>query len=86
MAGRKTVEERIALIDAKIAKKREEIAALETQKHKLQNPVTMKSVMDKAKKATKIKINTITSCKIHVDPIACLISSPTNTKYFSISF
>ena len=37
MAGRKTVEERIALIDAKIAKKREEIAALETQKHKLQN-------------------------------------------------
>ena len=51
MAGRKTVEERIALIDAKIAKKREEIAALETQTHKLQNPVTMKSVMDKAKKA-----------------------------------
>ena len=51
MAGRKTVEERIALIDAKIAKKREEIAALETQKHKLQNPVTMTSVMDKAKKA-----------------------------------
>ena len=51
MAGRKTVEERIALIDAKIAKKREEIAALETQKHKLQNPVTMKSVMDTAKKA-----------------------------------
>ncbi len=51
MAGRKTVEERIALIDAKIAKKREEIAALETQKHKLQNPVTMKSVIDKAKKA-----------------------------------
>ena len=51
MAGRKTVEERIALIDAKIAKKREEIAALETQKHKLQNPVTMKSVMDNAKKA-----------------------------------
>lgn len=51
MAGRKTVEERIALIDAKIAKKREEIAALETQKHRLQNPVTMKSVMDKAKKA-----------------------------------
>ncbi|RKI67052.1 hypothetical protein D7V91_10735 [bacterium 1xD42-67] len=51
MAGRKTVEERIVLIDAKIAKKREEIAALEMQKHKLQNPVTMKSVMDKAKKA-----------------------------------
>lgn len=51
MAGRRTVEERIALIDAKIAKKKEEIAALEAQKHKLQNPVTMKSVMDKAKKA-----------------------------------
>ena len=51
MAGRKTVEERIALKNTKIAKKREEIAALETQKHKLQNPVTMKSVMDKAKKA-----------------------------------
>ena len=51
MAGRKTVEERIALIDAKIAKKREEIAALDTKKNKLQNPVTMNSVMDKAKKA-----------------------------------
>ena len=51
MAGRKTVEERIAKKKTKIAKKREEIAALETQKHKLQNPVTMKSVMDKAKKA-----------------------------------
>ena len=41
--------------------------------------------MDKAKKATKIKINTITSCKIHVDPIACLISSPTNTKYEGVN-
>lgn len=51
MAGRKTVDERIALIDAKIAKKQSEIDALEVQKNKLLHPVTMKSVMDKAKAA-----------------------------------
>lgn len=51
MAGRKTVDERIATIDAKITKKQEEIAALEMQKQRLLHPVTMKSVIDKAKKS-----------------------------------
>lgn len=48
MAAR-TVEERIAIIDEKIAKKKAEIEALETQKQKLLHPVTMKTVMEKAK-------------------------------------
>lgn len=51
MAGRRTIEERIALIDEKIAKKKKEIDVLDAQKQKLLHPVTMKSVMDKAKKA-----------------------------------
>lgn len=50
MAAR-TAEERIALIDAKIAKKKEEIKALEAQKQKILHPVTMRSVMEKAKVA-----------------------------------
>lgn len=50
MAARST-EERIAMIDAKISKKQEEIKALEAQKQKLLHPVTMKSVMEKAKAA-----------------------------------
>lgn len=50
MAARST-EERIALIDAKISKKQEEIKALEAQKQKLLHPVTMRSVMEKAKAA-----------------------------------
>ena len=44
----KSTEERIALIDGKIAKKKEEIAALEAQKQKLLHPVNMKTVMAKA--------------------------------------
>lgn len=48
MAAR-TVEERIAIIDEKISKKKAEINALETQKQKLLHPVTMKTVMEKAK-------------------------------------
>lgn len=51
MPGRKTTEERITLIDEKIAKKQAEIEALEAQKQKLLHPVTMKSVMDKVKAA-----------------------------------
>lgn len=51
MPGRKTVDERVAIIDEKIAKKKEEIEALEAQKQKLLHPITMKSVMDKAKAA-----------------------------------
>ena len=50
MAAR-TAEERIALIDAKIAKKKEEIKVLEAQKQKLLHPVTMRSVMEKTKAA-----------------------------------
>lgn len=48
MAAR-TVEERIAIIDEKISKKKAEIKALETQKQKLLHPVTMKTVMEKAR-------------------------------------
>ena len=48
---RKTVEERVALIDQRIEKKKVEIAALEAQKNKLLHPVTMKTVMAKAKEA-----------------------------------
>ena len=50
MAARST-EERIALIDAKISKKQDEIKALEARKQKLLHPVTMRSVMEKAKAA-----------------------------------
>ena len=50
MAARST-EERIALIDVKISKKQDEIKALEAQKQKLLHPVTMRSVMEKAKAA-----------------------------------
>ena len=48
MAAR-TTEERVALIDAKIAKKQEEIKALEAQKQKILHPVTMRSVMGEGK-------------------------------------
>ena len=47
----KSVEERIALIDAKIAKKKVEIESLEAQKQRLLHPVNMKTVMAKAKEA-----------------------------------
>ena len=50
MAG-KSIEERIALIDAKIAKKKDELAELEAKKQELLHPVTMKNVLDKAKEA-----------------------------------
>lgn len=48
MAAR-TTEARIATINAKIEKKQAEIAALEAQKYKLEHPITLKSVMEKAK-------------------------------------
>lgn len=48
MAAR-TVEERIAIIDEKISKKKSDIKVLEAQKQKLLHPVTMKTVMEKAK-------------------------------------
>ncbi len=50
MAG-KSIEERITLIDAKIAKKKAEIAELEAKKQDLLHPVSMRDVMDKAKEA-----------------------------------
>ena len=48
MAAR-TVEERIAIIDEKISKKKADIKVLEAQKQKLLHPVTMKTLMEKAK-------------------------------------
>ena len=51
MAIKKTVEERVAVIDAKIVKKQDEISALEAQKQKLLHPINMKTVMAKAKES-----------------------------------
>ncbi len=51
MPARKSVDDRIALIDQKIAKKKAEIEELEAQKNKLLHPVNMKVVMAKAKEA-----------------------------------
>lgn len=50
MAGR-TIEDRVANIDAKIEKKRAEIEALEAQKEGLLHPVSMRAVIAKAKEA-----------------------------------
>lgn len=47
----KSIEERIKLIDEKIARKQTEITELEAQKQKLLHPVTMRTVMSKAKEA-----------------------------------
>ena len=47
----KTIEERIALIDQKIEKKKAEIENLEATKQKLLPPVNMKTVMAAAKEA-----------------------------------
>lgn len=51
MRARKTVDERVALLDQKIEKKKAELDALEAQKQKLLHPVNMKTVMTKAKEA-----------------------------------
>ena len=50
MAAR-TKEERIAAIDEKIKKKRTEIKLLEEKKKQILNPVSMRSVLSKAKEA-----------------------------------
>lgn len=50
MAAR-TIEDRIAAIDKKIAKRQEELAALEAQKQKLLHPVNMRTLLAKAKAA-----------------------------------
>lgn len=47
--GRSYCRRTHAIIDEKISKKKAEIEALETQKQKLLHPVTMKTVMEKAK-------------------------------------
>lgn len=47
----KTIEERIAVLDAKIAKKKAEIEILESQKYGLEHPVSIKDVIAKAKQA-----------------------------------
>lgn len=47
----KTREERIELIDQKIAKKKAEIESLEAQKQKLLHPISMRAVLTKAKEA-----------------------------------
>ena len=44
-------QERVKRIEEKIAKKQEEIAALEKQKEALLHPVNMRTVMAKAKEA-----------------------------------
>ena len=51
MAIKMTVEERVAILDAKIAKKQEEINNLEAQRQKLLHPINMKTVMAKAKES-----------------------------------
>ena len=47
----KTKEERMELIDQKIAKKKAEIESLEAQKKKILNPISMSAVLTKAKEA-----------------------------------
>lgn len=47
----KTIEERVALIDQKIEKKKAEIEALEAQKQKLLHPINMRTVIAAAKEA-----------------------------------
>ena len=51
MPARKTVDERVALIEQKIAKKKAEIEELEAQKQKLLHPIRMRAVLTKAKEA-----------------------------------
>ena len=42
-------EERLAILEQKIEKKKSELASLEAQKEKLLDPVSMRTVMAKAK-------------------------------------
>lgn len=49
--ARKAVDERIAAIDEKIAKKQAEIESLEKRKERLLHPINMKTVMAKAKES-----------------------------------
>ncbi|WP_312280339.1 hypothetical protein [Oscillibacter sp.] len=47
----KTMEERIAILDEKIAKKKTEIAKLESQKYALTHPVSIRDLVMKAKQS-----------------------------------
>lgn len=49
--SKKTVEEKVALIDVKIEQKKAEIQALEEKKHRILHPLTAKTIMEKAKAA-----------------------------------
>lgn len=49
--AKKTVDERVSVIDQKIQKKRDEIKLLEAQRQRLLHPINMRSVMAKAKEA-----------------------------------
>ena len=51
MAGRKTNEERAAILKEKIEKKEAEIEVVKEQMQRLLHPVTMKTVMAKAKES-----------------------------------
>ena len=74
MAARST-EERIALIDAKISKKQEEIKTLEAQKQKLLHPVTMRTVMEKAK-AAGLSAEEIAEKDVYKRQLFCLSRCP----------
>lgn len=47
----KTFDERIAVLEEKIAKKKTEIAKLESQKYALEHPVSIKDIIAKAKQS-----------------------------------
>lgn len=47
----RTLEERIAVLDEKISKKKTEIAKLESQKYALEHPVSIKDLVMKAKQS-----------------------------------
>ena len=61
MAAR-TVEERIAIIDEKISKKKADIKVLEAQKQKLLHPVTMKTVKPPASLQRRSQKNSVLKC------------------------
>lgn len=67
MAAR-TVEERIAIIDEKISKKKADIKVLEAQKQKLLHPVTMKTVMEKQKPPASLQRRSQKNSVLKCDP------------------
>ncbi len=49
--ARRSVEERVAILDEKIAKKRAELDALEATRERLLHPMSMRAVLQMAKSA-----------------------------------